>query len=123
MPGNSLPLLPPPPAGVNSSTMAYQHGFQYELQIRDQHIHQLQLDNVRLQVKLEQAEKDVKTAMEAMMVALRSGSSKQQTISPTKTITAPRLESETVGTDELRGWTLSNPGNEDGWANEENLAN
>jgi hypothetical protein len=121
MPGYSL--QPPPPPGARSSTMGYQHGFQYELQIRDQHIQQLQLDNVRLQVKLEQAEKDVKTAMEAMMVVLRPGSNKQQTTSPTKTIMAPKLESERVDTDELRDWTLSNHGNEDGWANEENLTN
>lgn len=54
--------------------MALERALQYEVGIRDRRIHELELDNMRLMVKLEQAENDVRVATNMIMVASRSGS-------------------------------------------------
>ncbi len=71
--------LPPPPR-VKPMPIVPLQNVQYKLHIRDQRIHQLHMDNMRLQVKLEQAEHDIKTAMKAMMVAYWSSNDKQHVI-------------------------------------------
>lgn len=100
---------PPPPPGISTMPMVPLQNIQYALQIRDQRIHKLHMDNVRLQLKLEQAEHDVMTAMKAMMVAYRSGNDKQHVISATDIMIPPRFRNlrETT-TSELRRRTESN---------------
>jgi len=62
----------PPPTGYSS--MAYPPSYSYDLQLRDERIHHLELENVRLQVKLEQAETDAHSTLETMMAVIRMGS-------------------------------------------------
>jgi hypothetical protein len=81
---------------------------QYEIQMRDQHIRQLDLENVRLKVKLEQAEMDAKTVVDVMMIAFRSQGMERNLITPTEIIRGQRSEEQSEATGEFRNWTLSN---------------
>jgi hypothetical protein len=47
----------------------------YELQAQNQYVRHLELENMRLRVKLEQAEKDIQLATNMVIVACRSGQS------------------------------------------------
>lgn len=118
MPGfTPLPHRPPSPpmqsVAAENGAMALERSLQFELQIRDQHIHQVEMDNVRLKVKLEEAEKDVRMATDMVMAACRSGNdTQQQAISPVKTMMASRAEEPRAATSALRARTATVEG---GW--------
>ena len=62
----------PPLSGSHTMTTC-ERALQYQLKAQEQHIRHLEIDNMRLKVKLEQAEKDINVATNMIMVACRSG--------------------------------------------------
>ena len=63
---------------------------QHELQAQEQYVRHLELENMRLRVRLEQAEKDVQMATNMVMVACRSGGSLMQAEESLKTANPAR---------------------------------
>lgn len=83
--------IPPMAMGYNNN-LALEQALQREIQMRNEQIRQLQMDNMRLQFKLEQAEKDVKAATDMILVACRSGGGAQQSLNPIQRPTAQHIE-------------------------------
>jgi hypothetical protein len=116
--------LPVPSLAFGNGSMAFERALQYEVSIRDQRIRELELDNMRLMVKLEQAENDVKTATDMIMVGCRSGSKYSgQEAKPASMAVPRRVEGPRTTTNVLRG---RRPTEDDHWSatrSEEDLAN
>ena len=88
------PYVPPStlPFAMGPSNMTFEHAFRDEIRVRDERIRKLEMENMRLQVKLEQAEKDVQMATGMIMVACRSSGGMQHAQEPVTLPAPPRVE-------------------------------